>query len=967
MNRFKAILEQPDIAPTPQDQLLKVGMDGIAEPNPADKAADDFMDRVGKRMGKAWDRAVGEKIGLDDYQGVRESAWTGPEFAKPFTTPVVNAIGAGFDLGEGVIRSGIAAGAETAGSILGLSGGDKSRLERDLNLGTDMAGVAMGANPSVLNKGIRQAAVQTNPIESPAPLTDRERLRSLLEGSAKDDAALPEDVRPTGFRGKLYDLADKLENNAVAKKLRVLGDVPQERDYLALRGRTVGRIAEADTIGENIQSAMQGFDDVTQQQVYRYLTTQSPSTMIKDVAAREKAIEIKGMIDDVGKKLVDNGRLTQEVFETGRHTYLPRIYLDNVLKGDIRMGGAVSKSDESYLKARDNTLTETQRREMGEIKDPGFLGATAAAKPTRDIAVDDFLETVAQNPEWVNPASVADYRGAKYSTAGLREQASLNREKATRMNNSDPEMAQKLIRDAEEMEQAIETAENLSQPPVDISGYKKIPDRPQYGKLRGMEVRKGIHDDITHLYGGDEDGLLHGLFYPKRDGVIGKGHRAWKMSKTVLNPPTHFRNMMSNSILLNVVGGVPLRQVPKYLKRSVSDIRSGEGAYKVAKDYGLIDSTFTTQELMRFNEYDFLQPDKGMPSLVERAAGVAGKGINKMADVYQLEEVLFKVARVRYGLDKGETPAEAAMNAQDALFDYSLAPNAVAGARSNPIVGSPFITFRYKAAGALADSMVRHPERFLPYVALPYAMLEMWQQNNDFTDEEVDHILEVQPEWQKEKGTVYGLPIKDEDGRIQFIDVGYIFPWGDLMNMGSGLASGDMSTMFKDTGIFGAPVSQIAMALATNEDTFTGKDIVNTADPKMDQLKSALKWSWDMAAPTILNSRGGPARMYDSSVNETDRWGEPNITMEQAALRNLGINIYPMNPELSHELSVRRIKGEISEIKRRRNYLRKDQQLTDSDRDEINEKYNELMREKQDELQHLQGLKEKADKSRRVR
>ena len=79
--------------------------------------------------------------------------------------------------------------------------------------------------------------------------------------------------------------------------------------------------------------------------------------------------------------------------------------------------------------------------------------------------------------------------------------------------------------------------------------------------------------------------------------LVTKGTKLWKMSKVALNPPTQMRNAISNMILLNL-SGVKWRDLPKRLFQAWDDLRK-DGVYtQIAKKYGVVNSTFTKQEMI---------------------------------------------------------------------------------------------------------------------------------------------------------------------------------------------------------------------------------------------------------------------------------------------------------------------------------------------------------------------------------
>ena len=115
---------------------------------------------------------------------------------------------------------------------------------------------------------------------------------------------------------------------------------------------------------------------------------------------------------------------------------------------------------------------------------------------------------------------------------------------------------------------------------------------------------------------------------------------------------------------------------------------------------------------------------------------------------------------------------------QKTLFDYSLVPKPLERWRQRPI-GLPFATFQYKVAPFLIENFIRYPERFVKYMAIPYVAGEVWKkQNQGMTEEDLDSLKRVLPQWLRNGGNALVFPYKDDEGRWQFYDFSYAMPYG---------------------------------------------------------------------------------------------------------------------------------------------------------------------------------------------
>ena len=93
---------------------------------------------------------------------------------------------------------------------------------------------------------------------------------------------------------------------------------------------------------------------------------------------------------------------------------------------------------------------------------------------------------------------------------------------------------------------------------------KALPDTKVYGALKGKFVTQQIYNDVTEL------NRVRSDFESLYDSIIG----SWKIGKVTLSPATHFRNTISNSILLDLSGTDHAAQT-KLFVRALKEARAG--------------------------------------------------------------------------------------------------------------------------------------------------------------------------------------------------------------------------------------------------------------------------------------------------------------------------------------------------------------------------------------------------------
>lgn len=165
-----------------------------------------------------------------------------------------------------------------------------------------------------------------------------------------------------------------------------------------------------------------------------------------------------------------------------------------------------------------------------------------------------------------------------------------------------------------------------------------------------------------------------------------------------------------------------------------------DGVYtQIAKKYGVVNSTFTKQEMIEINKSYLKAKAKSTGNVIDQLKYIAGSIGDFASRAYQGMEILGKTAKIIDEMSKGVDEGTAALTAQKTLFDYSLVPPSVRYLRNAP-VGMPFVTYYYKVLPNLLETAIRHPERYAPYVALPLAYHAILAKYNGVTNEDFEKL-----------------------------------------------------------------------------------------------------------------------------------------------------------------------------------------------------------------------------------
>ncbi|HPX31374.1 MAG TPA: hypothetical protein PKW92_09850 [Smithella sp.] len=452
-----------------------------------------------------------------------------------------------------------------------------------------------------------------------------------------------------------------------------------------------------------------------------------PSGKTRIVNAREMAQNIKRRTEIIGEMLVDRGILTPETFEKHKGTYVHYMYAKHIVGEDGDIGILPSgKLDLSYTQARNPNLTAQQRRELGLIADASVAVPVGMGKALTDIAKFDYLETIANNPDWVwQPSIVHVAIGAKLkepihgrtrryvtmSVAKLAEQVKTYGEKMRTAPSPDVEEIHKALT------AALDRAQTKAQKtPVD---FVELPNTRNYGPLAGAFVAKPIADDLKPVMDITAD---QGALFNTMLDIHRKGMAYFKMGKVALNLPTAMRNVVSNIIQQNMRG----RSLPNVIRDIISGCESmkvKDKFYEEAFGMGLFHTNWFTTEINDvLNE--FRKAETGRWDRVLTTVKNVAKYYGRIDDISKL--AIFKQMR-----ETGATIDEAALEAMKWGMDYSLTSRSIKGLRQTIV---PFACVDEETEALTQRGWLKYDEIQPGDIALSFSMekgkLE-WKQVND--------------------------------------------------------------------------------------------------------------------------------------------------------------------------------------------------------------------------------------------
>jgi hypothetical protein len=271
------------------------------------------------------------------------------------------------------------------------------------------------------------------------------------------------------------------------------------------------------------------------------------------------------------------------------------------------------------------------------------------------------------------------------------------------------------------------------------------------------------------------------------------------------------------------------------------------GVQRVTSE-GALEETSTLKRLAAMIKGEKLEKREGMEMFKElvrthdqsirqqHGKNLAGYG----ASLNQAMDNNAKIARVLYGLKKGETWEEAVGNSRKFLFDYSEAGRGVQGAG---VQFFPFLRWARFSTPLMAEQMFAQPQKIQKLGVLTRSVGGGGKPKNDIDD--ADATLEAEastlPDWLMEKYHI--LLGRNEDGSQRVI-YGLGLPIEDLNRIFAGGLAGTVENWVSEV----TPIIRAPIELAADHSFFVGEPL-GRKDPKMARFY-ARTWGWIDGMPS---------------------------------------------------------------------------------------------------------------------
>ena len=311
--------------------------------------------------------------------------------------------------------------------------------------------------------------------------------------------------------------------------------------------------------------------------------------------------------------------------------------------------------------------------------------------------------------------------------------------------------------------------------------------------------------------------------------------------------------------------------------------------------------------------------------------------LGKAGDAYQAEEQWFKMS---FYIDKrmaGAVPKAAADAAETALFNYRRVPWLVDTLRQYGVV--PFLVFPFKALPATAKAVAQRPAAISRYGHLFRSF--------EAPKAQAEAERAVLPEYMQDAWM--RLPGADANGRVRYLNLEYILPFGDIGETFSGGGFGGRGG--QKSAFLSVPFADLAAAIISGRDPFTDQEIAKRPGGWPSYL-------WSFVTPPLMGRSGQEllSAAKGVPVNVLSRRAEPR-SLTQAMLASFaGLRITPVDLEESRDQRLRDLSFEIRELRADARRWQRAKWITEDERDDGIAEYVERIRVVVDHMREISGV-----------
>jgi hypothetical protein len=717
-----------------------------------------------------------------------------------------------------------------------------------------------------------------------------------------------------------------------------------------------------------------------------------------NLSAKEKIIasDMRKIVNTAGRKSVAAGLLNPKTFEKNKDTYSRRLYeyfenpefveanpqlrLKEIMnipttagKG-MKIGKKLFEERGKSFKAKLNEITS--KKTIEKLKKIGIntpenlieadvnnIAKGLATPQQRKLGALDSvfkkaekLKATATEQIAKNKKAYADWRisrgemgpefaGYKVGVGSTRTYEAAGKSLMFQNLAKDPKVVREVIEDVAEQPLKHVTYGNFKDLQIakaDGKEWLKMPNNKEFGAIADKWVNRWDGKEILDIH---KNKSLVGKLW---DSAISKV----KSGKVVFSPAAQIRNMPSNVILM-AYSGVPVKDSMKYVMESAESVAKKDKWYKMFIKNGGGGTTFSGTEIFKpGSPFQMMSP--GLSKL-KRAIDPAKKILALPGKVYQGVEETFKIATMRYWMEKkGYSAAKAVKKAEEALFDYSKLSPFVKTLRRYAI---PFISFTSKALPATGKAILERPGSVLPILAFKDVWNNMMKEKLGISDRDYNLFKKKYGNW--------SLIVGGNNKKFNRLSLDYIVPGlTDLSGEGSRGILGESSWIpqslqpsqfgftqgaelaFNKNLYFDSPIIQPgASGYFDKEARNRVKALMEKGASRIEAEKAVLAGSKFGQGLGYLSRSLGPAnpawprsyqfdKIRSAMTGRAINWSGDTMTPETALLSSIGIKTTPTDTMRIRKWDKKKFDKAINQLKyekRTLRRLRKNNRLTEKE------------------------------------
>ena len=402
----------------------------------------------------------------------------------------------------------------------------------------------------------------------------------------------------------------------------------------------------------------------------------------------------------------------------------------------------------------------------------------------------------------------------------------------------------------------------------DVEGYIDLPNHPALGPLAGRAVPEPIWQALNQI-----ETVRTGMLFR----VWHTYNFAFKKSKVLWSLPTWMRNLRSVVVFQFLDNMNPITDA-KWLYQAIKEFQNHGPNWEVLVKRNEINRGWTGAELKDFqtlvtdNIADWPTSANewidGHPKLIQAVKkwGAKAKRVEDlMSNLYEMPDQVVKLASYLKKTQKTGMTEDEAVRSLWMYHNYDRAGRFAVRLRRSPI-GPLFIMFDEQMLKIYMRAFRDKPGRLLALATAPALITLATRMLLGVSDDEMEILnqdVRRQGAWVN-KYMQPIIPIRDDTGAIQFIDLRYEFPMVDLFKLETG--AGGVALPYLLT----QPWIQMIKEAGFNQIQYTGQAIWFEGDAFMTKIGKFAQHAVLTAAPipsfVVKRGGGGVQRIFNAAL-----------------------------------------------------------------------------------------------------